>query len=90
MSMGFFRPEYCTALLFPSPRDLPYPEIELVSHVSPASAGRIFTTVPPGKLYFKDGSENISISTSQFISMPFPSLASISLFFTHVTLFLLC
>ena len=34
-------------LPFPSPGDLPDPEIKLKS---PALAGRIFTTVPPGKL----------------------------------------
>ena len=31
---------------FPSPGDLPDPGIE---HTSPALAGRVFTTVPPGK-----------------------------------------
>ena len=47
-SMGFSRQEYCSALPFPSPGDLPNPGIE---PVSPASipAGRFFTAEPPGK-----------------------------------------
>ena len=46
LSMGFLRQEYCSGLPFPSPGDLPDPRIE---HVSPALAGRFFTTEPPGK-----------------------------------------
>ena len=46
LSMGFSRQEYYSGLPFPSPRDLPDPGIELVS---PALAGRFFTTEPPGK-----------------------------------------
>ena len=34
---------------FPPPGDLPNPRTELASPVSPALAGRFFTTVPPGK-----------------------------------------
>ena len=34
---------------FPTPGDLPNPRIKLVSSVSPALAGRFFTTAPPGK-----------------------------------------
>ena len=34
---------------FPSPGDLPNPEIETVSIASPTLEGRFFTTVPPGK-----------------------------------------
>ena len=45
-SMGFSRQEYWSGLLFPSPGDLPDPGIE---PVSPALAGRFFTTEPPGK-----------------------------------------
>ena len=36
-----------SGLPFPFPRDLPNPEIE---PMSPALAGRFFTTEPPGKL----------------------------------------
>ena len=40
----FSRQEYCSGLPFPSPVDLPNPEIEPVSLVPPALAGRFFTT----------------------------------------------
>ena len=43
--MGFPRQEYWSVLLFPSPGDLPEPGME---PVSPALAGRFFTTEPPG------------------------------------------
>ena len=44
--MGFHRQEYWSGLPFPSPVDLPRPEIELKSS---ALAGGFFTTVPRGK-----------------------------------------
>ena len=44
--MGFFRYEYLNGLLFPSPRDLSSPGIELLS---PALLADSFTTEPPGK-----------------------------------------
>ena len=43
LSMGFPRQEYWSGLPFPSPGDLPDPEIE------PCIAGRFFTAEPPGK-----------------------------------------
>ena len=43
LSMGFSRQEDWSGLPFPSPGDLPNPEIELMS---PALAGRFFTTEP--------------------------------------------
>ena len=46
MSMGFSRQEYWSGLPFPSPGDLPDPGIK---PLSPALAGRFFTTEPPGK-----------------------------------------
>ena len=46
LSMGFPRQEYWHGLPFPSPRDLPNPEIK---PMSPALAGTFFTTEPPGK-----------------------------------------
>ena len=49
LSMGFSRQEYCGGLPFLSPWDLPNPGIKRASLVSPALAGRFFTTVPPGK-----------------------------------------
>ena len=42
--MGFSRQEYWSGLPFTSPEDLPDPGIKLVSLVSPALAGRFFTT----------------------------------------------
>ena len=45
LSVRFPRQEYWSGLPFPSPGDLPNPGIELMS---PALAGRVFTTEPPG------------------------------------------
>ena len=44
LSMGFSRQEYWSRLLFPSAGDRPNPEREPMSPVSPALAGRVFTT----------------------------------------------
>ena len=44
VTIGFSRQEYWSGLPFPSPRDLPNPGIK---SVSPALAGRFFTTAPP-------------------------------------------
>ena len=52
LSMGFSRQEYWNRLPLPPPEDLPNPEIECTSLVSPALAGRFFTTVPTGKPSF--------------------------------------
>ena len=46
LSMGFPRQEFWSGFPFPSPGDLPDPEIELAS---PALAGGFFTTEPSGK-----------------------------------------
>ena len=46
LSMGFSREEYWSGLPFPSPGNLPDPEIE---PTSPALAGGFFTTEPSGK-----------------------------------------
>ena len=46
LSMGFPRQEYWSGLPFPSPGDLPDPEIE---HRSPALADGFFTIEPPEK-----------------------------------------
>ena len=45
--MGFFRQEYWSGLIFPSPEDLPDPGIEPESLTSLALAGRFFITEPP-------------------------------------------
>ena len=44
LSMGFSRQEYWSGLPCPPPRDLPNPGIEPESLMSPALAGRFFTT----------------------------------------------
>ena len=46
LSMEFPRQEYWSGLPFPSPGDLPNPGIK---PVSPALAGKFFTTEPPEK-----------------------------------------
>ena len=48
LSMGFPRQAHWSGLPFPSPGDLPDPGIK---RTSPASAGRFFTTEPPGSPY---------------------------------------
>ena len=42
--MEFSRQEYWSGLPFPSPRDLPHPRIKPMSLMSPALAGKFFTT----------------------------------------------
>ena len=48
-SMGFSRQEYWSGLPCSPLGDLPNPGIKTGSLKSPALAGRLFTTVPPGK-----------------------------------------
>ena len=47
--MGFSRHQYWSKLPFLPPGDLPNPGIKPTSLVSPAMAGRFFTTESPGK-----------------------------------------
>ena len=47
LSMGFSRQECWSGLPFPPPGNLPDPGTKPASPVSPASAGRFFTTAPP-------------------------------------------
>ena len=49
LSMGFSQQESWSGLPFPPPGDLPIPGVEPMPPVSPALAGRFFTTEPPGK-----------------------------------------
>ena len=44
--MGFSGPEHWSGLPFHTPEDLPDPEIEPASLVSPALPGGFFTTAP--------------------------------------------
>ena len=48
LSVGFSRQKYWSGLPFPTPGDLPNPEIKPVSLASSALAGGFFTTVPSG------------------------------------------
>ena len=48
-SMEVSRQQYWSGLPFPPPGDLPDPETKPTFLLSPASAGRLFTTEPPGK-----------------------------------------
>ena len=48
LSVELSRQAYWRGLLFPTPGDLPNPEIEPKSPASPALAGGFFTTPPPG------------------------------------------
>ena len=50
LSMGFLKQESWSGLPFPSPGDLPNPGLK---PMSPALAGRFFTTESPGKPLFK-------------------------------------
>ena len=52
LSMGFSRQEYQSGLPCPPPEDLPDPGIGPVSLLSPALAGRFFTTSVTWKLQF--------------------------------------
>ena len=82
LSMGFPRKEHWNGLPFPSPGDLPDPEIEPeIEPVSPDLAGGFFTTEPLGKLSLLCGSlllfkeENCSdLATSSQICQPFPRI----------------
>ena len=48
LSTGFPRPEYCSALPFPSPGNLLNTGIQPTSLATPTLASRFFTTEPPG------------------------------------------
>ena len=48
-SVGLSQQKYRSGLPYPFLGDLPNPGIEPTSSVSPARAGRFFTTEPPGK-----------------------------------------
>ena len=53
VSMGFSRPEYWSGLPCPPPGDLPNPEVDPMSRVSPALAGEFFTTSATWEVYFR-------------------------------------
>ena len=62
--MEFSRQEYSSGLLFPTPGDLPEPEVE---PVSPVLAGGLITTAPPGKPREVIGDVNFSFQRIQFL-----------------------
>ena len=65
LSMGFLRQEYWSGLPFSSPGDLPYPEIEPTSLVSPGLAGGFFAMVSSGKnsLWYRKGEPKWSLDS---------------------------
>ena len=75
LSTGFPRQEYWSGLPFPSPRDLPNPEMEPVSPVSPALTGVFFyhwvTWAAPSLWYI--------LLMSTRILAPFPTLCKIGI-----------
>ena len=65
LSMGFSRQEYWEWVSVSPPGDLPDPRTERASLVSPALAGGIFTTEPPGKPFL-----NCNSSLSELDMLP--------------------
>ena len=66
--MEFFRQEYWSGLPFPTLGDLPKPEIELVSPVSPALAGGFFTTLPSRLSFQEAPKEGVkSVTHEEFV-----------------------
>jgi len=61
LSMEFSRQEYLNGLPFSAPGDLPKPGMEPISFVSPALAGKLFSTVPLGSLNSSVTSSNSEI-----------------------------
>ena len=55
LSMGLPRQEYWSGLPFPSPGDLPHPEIKPESSASPALVGRFFITSATWEAHIGDG-----------------------------------
>ena len=80
--MEFSRQEYWSGLPFSTPGDLPDPRIKPTSPVSPALAGRFFTTGPPGKPIFANIHVNFirfnltfNLNHCQMSRPPAPSLS---------------
>ena len=59
LSMGFSRQEYWSGLLFPTPGDLPKLGIKPASLISPALAGRFFTSAPTRKSNSSSGTVSL-------------------------------
>ena len=73
LPMGFPRQEIWSELPFPIPEDLPDPGIEGIEPMSPALAGRLSTTEPPGELpyYSLCGSSSHLVSLTNHPSIFF-------------------
>ena len=79
LSMGFSRQEYWHGFPCPPPRDLPHQGIEPVSLVSPALAGRFFTTRATWEahktsrrlIYQTDSLEKVLLSVPVTFQLPF-------------------
>ena len=69
--------EYWSGLPFPFPGDLPDPGIEPVSPASPALAGGLFTTKPPGNPHFLYISAYVT--PGLLIYHPLPRVVAVSL-----------
>ena len=69
--MGFSGQEYWSGLLFSSPGDLSDTGVEFMSSVSPALAGRFFTTSATWEALSKPHLNNPSIDKEQFCSLLF-------------------
>ena len=78
LSVEFSRQEYWSVLPFPTPGNLPNPEIKPTYLESPALAGGFFTTEHPGK-------PRLLLTPSQkptAVSVPSPHLSILLLFIT--------
>ena len=64
LSMEFSRQEYWSGLPFATPGESPWPGIKLMS---PASVGRFFTTVPPGKPSNRTRNTHFAVSVLWFL-----------------------
>ena len=73
LSVELSRQEYWSGLPCPPPRDLPEPGIE---PLSPALAGRFFTTASPGKTWVYPGSARSAPHLTQTLVPPPCSLSS--------------
>ena len=71
LSMGFYRQEYRSRLLFPPPGYLPYPGIELACPTSWALAGGFFTTKPSGKPQSHYRSTQTSLLKNKWVNKVF-------------------
>ena len=89
LSMGFSRQEYWSGLPCLPPGTLPDPVVKPVSLMSPALAGRFFTSSTTWEPHFIHSSGCVSTPVFQFIPSFLPHLVFVRLFSATVSLFLL-